>query len=81
MTLSEIFSAPKPSLQEIANDDMVPSEENETDSQMKETVKQAMAASKAGGEGNAWMRMMNLLMQVCRLSTTEVDVLICGFSS
>lgn len=33
--------------------------EDEGESQVREQVKQAMAASKTG-EGNAWMKMMNL---------------------
>lgn len=37
---------------------------NEGESQAREHVKQAMANTKAGGEGNAWMKMMNLLMQL-----------------
>jgi SWI/SNF-related matrix-associated actin-dependent regulator of chromatin subfamily A member 5 len=36
---------------------------DEGESQVREHVKQAMAASKAG-EGNAWMKMMNLYVLV-----------------
>lgn len=33
---------------------------NEGDEQVKEQVKKAIAAAQAGGDGNAWMKMMNL---------------------
>lgn len=32
----------------------------EGDEQVKEQVKKAIAAAQAGGDGNAWMKMMNL---------------------
>lgn len=56
ITLSEIFTAPPPTLASVAEDD----EHAEGETQIRENIKQAMAASKAGGEGNAWMKMMNL---------------------
>ena len=60
ITLSEIFTAPAPTLASVAADD----EHAEGESQIRENIKQAMAASKAGGEGNAWMKMMNLCVPV-----------------
>lgn len=53
MTLAEIFTAPAPTLANVAAD----ADEGET--QIRENIKQAIASSKAGGEGNAWMKMMN----------------------
>lgn len=66
MTLSEIFTpttaAPATStsaqIEEEGVDTM--SEQNEGEVHVRENIKQAMANSKAGGEGNAWMKMMNL---------------------
>jgi SWI/SNF-related matrix-associated actin-dependent regulator of chromatin subfamily A member 5 len=61
ITLSEIFTAAPPTLANIKAE----GEEDAKDSssgevQIRENVAKAIAASKAGGEGNAWMKMMNL---------------------
>ncbi|KAK4058436.1 hypothetical protein OIO90_000595 [Microbotryomycetes sp. JL221] len=47
-----------PVIEEVEAED-----EDDGQAQVRENLKQAMATSK-GGEGNAWMKMMNLLMQL-----------------
>ncbi|KAL8276276.1 hypothetical protein RQP46_011304 [Phenoliferia psychrophenolica] len=70
ITLSEIFNAapgqPKVEKVEVvtAAPAAVPALETEGESQVRENITQQIAAGKAGGEGNAWMKMMNLLMQL-----------------
>ncbi|KAI5479678.1 nucleosome remodeling complex ATPase subunit (Snf2h) [Pseudohyphozyma bogoriensis] len=67
MTIGEIFKASKPTLENVkAETDALEGGEDkhaEADAQAKEHVEQAMAAAKSG-EGNGWMKMMNLLMQL-----------------
>ncbi|KAK4051791.1 hypothetical protein OIV83_002495 [Microbotryomycetes sp. JL201] len=75
VTLNEVFSTdlraaagvPEPKRGRKSKSFVPPedeaAEEDEGQSQVRENLKQVMAASK-GGEGNAWMKMMNLLMQL-----------------
>ncbi|KAM0788448.1 hypothetical protein ACM66B_001582 [Microbotryomycetes sp. NB124-2] len=75
VTLNEVFStdlraaagAPEPKRgrksKSAVLEEVETAEEDEGQSQVRENLKQVMAASK-GGEGNAWMKMMNLLMQL-----------------
>ena len=68
VTLNEVFStdlraaAGKGSTKSKGRAVVEPDDEDDEhagESQIRENIKQAMAASK-GGEGNAWMKMMNL---------------------
>lgn len=61
ITLSEIFTAAPPTLANIKAEGEEDAEDSSSgEVQIRENVAKAIAASKAGGEGNAWMKMMNL---------------------
>lgn len=62
MTLSEIFTVPAPEASTSGvKDEVNDSEEiNEGELVVRENISQAIASNKTGGEGNAWMKMMNL---------------------
>ena len=68
MTLSEIFTDEvKQQQQEVAKIEEVSegvNEATEGELQVRENIKNAIANNKTGGEGNAWMKMMNLLVDV-----------------
>ena len=68
MTLSEIFTEEvKQQQQEVAKIEEVSegvNEATEGELQVRENIKNAIANNKTGGEGNAWMKMMNLLVDV-----------------
>lgn len=61
MTLSEIFTEEKKEVAKIEEVDAeVADESKDGELQVRENIKAAIASSKTGGEGNAWMKMMNL---------------------
>ena len=68
MTLSEIFTDEvKQQQQEVAKIEEVSegvNEAKEGELQVRENIKNAIASNKTGGEGNAWMKMMNLLVSI-----------------
>lgn len=75
MTLSEIFSPPtKDQITPLndAGEEDVTAGETEGETQIRENIKQALANNKTGGEGNAWMKMMNLCVALLAFSSCAV---------